>query len=95
MLAEADRLLARLERATRDGREEFLRPVSDSRDIGALALINLADFVHRDLPEVSSRDSPPHRSRDFERHGTLRRTTMQPSTTTGCWRPSPCTPPLC
>ncbi|OOB91356.1 HepT-like ribonuclease domain-containing protein [Rathayibacter sp. VKM Ac-2630] len=50
LILEADRLLSRLDRAARDGEDEFVRPVSDSRDIGALALITLAEFVHRDLP---------------------------------------------
>ncbi|AND17376.1 HepT-like ribonuclease domain-containing protein [Rathayibacter tritici] len=50
LILEADRLLSRLDRAARDGEDEFIRPVSDSRDIGALALITLAEFVHRDLP---------------------------------------------
>jgi hypothetical protein len=50
LIAEVDRLSARMERAARDGRVEFLAADSDGRDIGALALINLADLVHRDLP---------------------------------------------
>lgn len=50
LIAEVDRLLSRLSRASRDGRQTFLAEESDSRDIGALALINLADFVLRDVP---------------------------------------------
>lgn len=51
LLAELARLRARFERAARDGREEFLRAESDSHDIGALAIINLADVVARELPD--------------------------------------------
>jgi hypothetical protein len=50
LVAEVERLISRMERAARDGRDEFLAADSDGRDIGALALINLADLVHRDLP---------------------------------------------
>ncbi|KZX20675.1 HepT-like ribonuclease domain-containing protein [Rathayibacter tanaceti] len=50
LIAEVDRLASRLARAVRDGREAFLTAESDSRDVAALALINLADLVHRDLP---------------------------------------------
>lgn len=51
MLAELARLRARLERAAGDGRDAFLSAESDSHDIGALAIINLADLVVRELPD--------------------------------------------
>lgn len=50
MLLELARLRSRFERAARDGREAFLAVDSDSYDIGALAVINLADLVSRTLP---------------------------------------------
>lgn len=51
MLAELARLRSRLERAARGGRDDFLLAESDSHDIGALAIINLADLVIRELPD--------------------------------------------
>lgn len=51
MLAELARLRSRLERAARSGRDDFLLAESDSHDIGALAIINLADLVVRELPD--------------------------------------------
>ncbi|KQQ03857.1 MULTISPECIES: HepT-like ribonuclease domain-containing protein [unclassified Rathayibacter] len=51
LIAEVDHLSSRLARSARDGREAFLAAESDSRDVAALALINLADLVHRNLPD--------------------------------------------
>jgi hypothetical protein len=51
LLAELARLRSRLERAARNGRDDFLLAESDSHDIGALAIINLADLVVRELPD--------------------------------------------
>lgn len=48
--AELARLRGRLARATRDGEDTFVAEQSDSHDIGTLAIINLADFVARELP---------------------------------------------
>lgn len=59
LIAEIDRLLARLSRAAREGKEAFATPESDSRDVAALALINLADLVHRDLPPEIVSTLPP------------------------------------
>lgn len=53
--AELARLRSRFDRAVRDGREAFLAADSDTYDIAALAVINLADFVARELsPEVAA-----------------------------------------
>jgi hypothetical protein len=55
LLAEVARLRSRFARAGRDGRDAFVAEDSDSYDIGMLALIHLADFVARELPdEVAS-----------------------------------------
>jgi len=43
------RLRARFNRAVHDGRDEFIAPDSDGYDIGILVVINLADFVAREL----------------------------------------------
>ena len=59
LVAEVDRLISRMKRAARDGHDEFLAADSDGRDIGALALINLADLVHRDLPADIVSQLPP------------------------------------
>ncbi len=50
LLAEIARLRSRLERAARDGKEAFADEQSDAHDIGTLAVIHLADLVHRQLP---------------------------------------------
>lgn len=49
-IAELHRIRERLERAARDGEAAFVADPSDSHDIGTLAIINLADFVARELP---------------------------------------------
>lgn len=51
LLEEVDRLRARFARAARDGREAFLVEGSDSYDVGSLAVIQLADFVVRQIPD--------------------------------------------
>jgi hypothetical protein len=51
MLVEVARLRSRFARAARDGRDAFIAAGSDSYDIGMLAVIHLADFVTRELPE--------------------------------------------
>ena len=48
---EVVRLRSRFSRAARDGRETFEAVDSDAYDIGMLAIIHLADFVARELPE--------------------------------------------
>lgn len=50
LLAELARLRSRLDRAARDGHDGFVAPDSDGFDIGALAIIDLADLVVRELP---------------------------------------------
>lgn len=52
ILAELMRLRSRFARASRDGRDAFVGAESDSYDIGMLAVIHLADFVGRKLPEA-------------------------------------------
>ncbi|WP_448006187.1 HepT-like ribonuclease domain-containing protein [Agromyces bauzanensis] len=51
LLEEVARLRSRFERASRDGRDAFVATGSDSYDIGMLAVIHLADFVTRELPD--------------------------------------------
>lgn len=51
LLEELTRLRSRFDRAARDGRDAFVAPGSDSYDIGMLAVIHLADFVTRELPD--------------------------------------------
>lgn len=50
LLAELARVRSRLKRAAEEGIEAFLAVESDSHDIGALAVINLADLVVREMP---------------------------------------------
>ncbi|NQX10812.1 hypothetical protein HQQ80_04150 [Microbacteriaceae bacterium VKM Ac-2855] len=58
-LTQLARLRHRLERATRDGEAAFVAEQSDTHDIGTLAIINLADFVTRELlPEIVSQLPP-------------------------------------
>ncbi|WP_136709601.1 hypothetical protein [Agromyces sp. H66] len=52
LLEEVARLRSRFERVSRDGREAFVASGSDSYDIGMLAVIHLADFVARELPDA-------------------------------------------
>jgi len=63
LLAECERLRSRFARAARDGREAFVAEDSDSYDIGMLAVIQLADFVSRELPE-DVQDALPKAARD-------------------------------
>ena len=51
LLEEVTRLRSRFERAARDGRDAFVATGSDSYDVGMLAVIHLADFVTRELPD--------------------------------------------
>ena len=51
LLVEVTRIRSRLSRAARDGRDRFVAVDSDSYDIGMLAVIHLADFVTRELPD--------------------------------------------
>lgn len=51
LLVEVARLRSRFARAARDGRDAFIAVGSDSYDVGMLAVIHLADFVTRELPE--------------------------------------------
>jgi len=59
LLAEAERLRSRLERAARDGRDAFTSGGSDAYDIGMLAVIHLADLVTRQLPDDVAATLPP------------------------------------
>jgi len=55
---EVARLRGRFERAARNGRDAFVRPDSDTYDIGMLAVIHLADLVSRPLPEEIAETLP-------------------------------------
>ena len=58
LLEEVARLRSRFERAARDGRDAFIATGSDSYDIGMLAVIQLADFVTRELPDEAATALP-------------------------------------
>lgn len=58
-LAELARLRSRFDRAARDGHAAFLEAESDGYDIGAFAVISLADFVLRELPTAAVGALPP------------------------------------